>query len=106
MYWKKSLIKVIKYWKLPYAGGSGPHMSLWIWNKGQSAQGLYTPPHIPGGLHLESSSTPGVHLEFRQFFFGDNPANFLSRIHLESSWPPVTPSGQHGLHLRTQGKTN
>jgi len=36
--------------------------------------GLYTPPHIPGGLHLE----------FRQFFFGDNPANFLSRIHLES----------------------
>jgi len=31
---------------------------------------------------------PGVHLEFRQFFLGDNPANFLSRIHLESIWSP------------------
>jgi hypothetical protein len=41
------------------------------------------------------------------FFFGGSPANFLSRIHVESMWSPVglhvTPSGQHGLHLGTQG---
>jgi hypothetical protein len=40
------------------------------------------------------------------FFFGGSPANFLSRIHVESMWSPVglhvTPSGPHGLHLRTQ----
>ena len=35
-------------------------------------RGLYTPPHIPCGVHVESS------------------------------WSPVTPPGQHGLHLRTQ----
>ena len=54
------------------------------------------------GVHVESRSIPGVHVEFRHFSFGGSPANFLSRIHQESTWSPVAPSGQHGLHLRTQ----
>ena len=41
----------------------------------------FTLPHI---FHVDSiwtpGPTPGVHVEFRHFFFGGSPANFLSRI--------------------------
>jgi hypothetical protein len=61
-------------------------------------------------FHLDSRWTPGGFPEsmwsLDYFFFGGSPANFLSRIHVESMWSPVglhvTPSGPHGLHLRTQ----
>jgi hypothetical protein len=61
-------------------------------------------------FHLDSIWTPGGFPEsmwsLDYFFFGGSPANFLSRIHVESMWSPVglhvTPSGPHGLHLRTQ----
>ena len=51
----------------------------------------------------ENFTLPHIfHVEFRHFSFGGSPANFLSRVHQESTWSPVVPSGQHGLHLRTQ----
>ena len=52
-----------------------------------------TLPHI---FHMDSRSTPGVHVEFRHFFFGGSPANFLSRIYLESN---RSPPGLQLLHL-------
>ena len=54
--------------------------------------------HSP--VQVESRSIPRVHVEFRHFFFGDGPANSLSRVHVESGWTPVAPPGQHGFHLR------
>ena len=63
---------------------------------GTAKWGLYTPPHIPCGLQVESRSIPGVHVDFRHFFFGGSPANLLSRIHLESTWSSV---GVQLLHL-------
>jgi len=50
MYQKKSSIKVIKYQKPPYAGGSRPHMLQWIWNKGQSAQLVDLQEHRSGNF--------------------------------------------------------
>ena len=67
------------------------------------SQGLYTPPHIPCGLHVDSRSTPGVHVEFRHFFFGGSPAKFLSRIHLESN---RSPPGLQLLHLDNMESTS
>ena len=67
----------------------------------------FTLPHI---LHVDSTWTQGGFPEFMSsmdhFSLNGSPANPLSRIHVESSWSPVTPSGQHGLHLRTQGNMN
>jgi len=63
-------------------------------------QGLYPQPQIPCEVQVESIWS------LDNFFFGGSPANFLYRNHLESIWSlvglHVTPSGQHGLHLRTQ----
>ena len=52
-------------------------------------RGLYPPPQIPCGVHVESRSIPGVHVDFRHFFFGGSPANFLSRIYVESMQSPI-----------------
>ena len=65
--------------------------------------GLYTPPHIPCGLQVDSRSTPGVHVEFRHFFFGGSPAKFLSRIHLESN---RSPPGLQLLHVDNMESTS
>ena len=64
--------------------------------------GFYPPPQIPCGVHVESRSIPGVHVDFRQFSFGGNPANFLSRIHVESMW---SPAGLQLLHLDNMDST-
>ena len=52
---------------------------------------------------MESRSIPGVHVDFRHFFFGGSPANFLSRIHVESMWSPV---GLQLLHLDNMDSTS
>ena len=93
----------------PLIMASGGYIMPTIWTASSATLewpaggGLYPPPQIPCGVHVESRSIPGVHVDFRHFFLGGSPANFLSRIHVESSWTPVTPSGQHGLHLGTEG---
>ena len=55
---------------------------------------------LPHRFHVESRSIPRVHVDFRQFFFGGSPANFLSRIHVESM---RSPAGLQLLHLARQG---
>ena len=62
-------------------------------------RGLYTPPHIPVGLQMDSS---GLQVDFccsstifSNFFFGGYPAKFQPRVHLDSRptiWPAWTPS--------------
>ena len=52
---------------------------------------------------MESRSIPRVHVDFRHFFFGGSPANFLSRIHVESMWSPV---GLQLLHLDSMDSTS
>ena len=71
--------------------------------QGLAIRGLYPPPQIPCGVHVESRSIPGVHVDFRQFFFGGSPANFLSRIHVESMW---SPAGVQLLHLDNMDSTS
>ena len=65
--------------------------------------GLYPPPQIPCGVHVESRSIPRVHVDFRHFFFAGSPANLLSRIHVESMWSPV---GLQLLHLDNMDSTS
>ena len=62
-------------------------------------QGHYT-PHI---FYVDSRLIPGVHMELRHFFFGGSPANFLSKIHLESN---RSPDGLQLLHLDNMDSTS
>ena len=69
-----------------------------MWLPGH-ARGLYTPPHIPVGLQMDSD---GLQVDFccsstifSNLFFGGNPAKFQPRVHLESRptiWTAWTPS--------------
>ena len=46
--------------------------------------GLYPPPQIPCGVHVESRSIPGVHVDFRHFFLVVAQPIFCP----ESMWTP------------------
>ena len=66
----------------------------------------FTLPHrflvLPPGIHMDSWSPPGVHVEFLWQGAQPNCCLFPPGFHLDSTW---IPDGLHGLHLESVEST-